>query len=240
MGQRLGLSPVWSRPIQALSSGERQRVALGRAFLSRPRILLLDEPFARLDPPLRCRLRHDLADLARDQPVTTILVTHDSRDAFVLANEVAVLVQGRLAQLGPPLQVAQKPVNPKVAQVLGDPAWSFIHGYVWQATERSASAPSLPPIAPPSWAQIPSTSGPVTLAFRCDRAQLAEMPTMNAACWPIRLRASYHFPTRRQWILSLADAQSVMVEASMETELANKEAGFLVVDWAELVWFMDH
>lgn len=95
----LEISPLLRRPVRHLSGGERQRVALGRALLTAPRLLLLDEPFAALDRPLRRRLTAMLSDLRQAHPVPTVLVTHDAEELGALADERWLLEGGRLVPL---------------------------------------------------------------------------------------------------------------------------------------------
>lgn len=92
----LEIGPLLGRSSRHLSGGERQRVALGRALLSAPRVLLLDEPFASLDRPLRRRLTAMLGELRVAHPVPTVLVTHDAEDLGALADETWTLADGRL------------------------------------------------------------------------------------------------------------------------------------------------
>lgn len=96
----LGVDGLLHRMPRNLSGGERQRVALGRALLSRPRVLLLDEPFAALDPPLRARLGRQTADHCRSQGVPVVLVTHDERDLAVFDAERWEIRDGRLHRAG--------------------------------------------------------------------------------------------------------------------------------------------
>jgi molybdenum ABC transporter ATP-binding protein len=102
-----------------LSGGERQRVALARALARRPRVLLLDEPMAALDPHTRGRVRAELHELLRELELPTVLVTHDFEDAAALAKRVGVLVDGRLRQLGPPAELLGAPADPFVAEFAG-------------------------------------------------------------------------------------------------------------------------
>jgi molybdate transport system ATP-binding protein len=103
----------------ALSGGERQRVALARALAREPRVLLLDEPMAALDPHTRGKVRAELHDLLRELALPAILVTHDFEDAAALADRVGVLVDGRLRQLGPPQELLGSPADPFVAEFAG-------------------------------------------------------------------------------------------------------------------------
>jgi molybdate transport system ATP-binding protein len=98
MAERLGLGAVVDRAPRNLSGGERQRVAVGRALLANPRLLLLDEPFAALDPPLRARLAADVAAIARERALPVIVVSHHPDDAAALADETWTLVDGALAR----------------------------------------------------------------------------------------------------------------------------------------------
>jgi molybdopterin-binding protein len=115
----LGIAPLLDRGIDGLSGGEQQRVALARALAPRPSILLLDEPFAAVDPALRRVLRRELQVMREREGVTTLHVTHDVDDALRLGDVVAVLSDGRVAQAGPPEHVFRFPNSPFVAHFLG-------------------------------------------------------------------------------------------------------------------------
>jgi molybdopterin-binding protein len=115
----LGIAPLLERGIEGLSGGEQQRVALARALAPRPSILLLDEPFAAVDPALRRVLRRELQLMREREGVTTLHVTHDVDDALRLGDVVAVLADGRVVQSGPPEHVFRFPNSPFVAHFLG-------------------------------------------------------------------------------------------------------------------------
>lgn len=122
----LGLTELLERRPATLSGGQGQRVALGRALIVRPGVLLLDEPFAGLDAPLRSRLRGELVALCRRFAVTMVLVTHDQAEAMAVADRLAILDAGRIVQVGPPQAVYDHPTNRLVARFLGDPPMSFL------------------------------------------------------------------------------------------------------------------
>ncbi|HYG36312.1 MAG TPA: ABC transporter ATP-binding protein [Clostridia bacterium] len=128
----LGLSDYLNRRPMALSGGQRQRVALGRALVRRPKVLLLDEPLSNLDPQLRVRMRQEIATLHRQLAMTLIYVTHDQTEAMTLGSRVAVMAEGRLQQLGPPLELYRHPANLFVAGFLGSPTMNFIEGALLQ------------------------------------------------------------------------------------------------------------
>ena len=107
-----------SKP-RELSGGERQRVALARALARRPRVLLLDEPLAALDPHTRAGVRGELHDLLRELALPTFVVTHDFEDAAALADRVGVLSRGRLRQLGTPSELLGAPADDVVASFAG-------------------------------------------------------------------------------------------------------------------------
>jgi ABC-type Fe3+/spermidine/putrescine transport system ATPase subunit len=116
---RLGLAACLARRPAALTLAERRRLALARALAVEPRVLLLDEPLAHLDPLERKTLRLELAKLHRDLAVTTIHVTRDAADALALSDRLAVLHGGRVQQIGEPAEVYQHPVSRDVAEALG-------------------------------------------------------------------------------------------------------------------------
>lgn len=114
------LEPYAARPINALSGGQRQRVALARAFAPRPRLLLLDEPLSALDAALRGQLRDELAQLLRSFGITAIFVTHDQDEAMAIADRVAVMSHGEIAQIGTPEALYRAPETEFVARFIGD------------------------------------------------------------------------------------------------------------------------
>jgi ABC-type sugar transport system ATPase subunit len=122
MAARLGLTDCLARRPAELSGGQRQRAALGRALIRRPKVLLLDEPFANLDAPLRRDLRRELRRLHTELRLTTVLVTHDRAEALALGQRVAVLHSGRLEQIGTPDELRTRPGNDFVRTFLDEHA----------------------------------------------------------------------------------------------------------------------
>ncbi|WP_252109333.1 MULTISPECIES: ABC transporter ATP-binding protein [unclassified Halomonas] len=107
------------RSISALSGGQKQRVALARAIAVRPRVLLFDEPLAALDAKLRDRLRLEIGSLLRELGITAVYVTHDQDEAMALGDRIAVMQEGRIAQLGTPREIYHHPANAFVADFIG-------------------------------------------------------------------------------------------------------------------------
>ena len=114
------LSGLGGRYPDQLSGGQRQRVALARALAVQPRVLLLDEPFGALDARVRKDLRRWLRTLHERLHVTTVFVTHDQEEALELADEVVVMNQARVEQVGPPQEVYDRPASPFVIEFLGN------------------------------------------------------------------------------------------------------------------------
>jgi ABC-type sulfate/molybdate transport systems ATPase subunit len=115
----LQLEGYGERSIARLSGGQKQRVALGRALAVDPSVLLLDEPMSNLDYRVRLELRHELRALQQRVGITAIYVTHDREEALTLADRIAVIDAGRIAQLGTPDEVFHRPVSPFVAGFMG-------------------------------------------------------------------------------------------------------------------------
>ena len=119
LADMLAIEPLLDRPVRGLSGGEQQRVALARALAPRPSILLLDEPFAAVDPATRQVLRRELRELHEREGITTLQVTHDFDEALRLGDLVAVLSEGRIAQSGTPEEVFRYPNSAFVARFVG-------------------------------------------------------------------------------------------------------------------------
>jgi iron(III) transport system ATP-binding protein len=116
----VGLSGLGERYPHQLSGGQQQRVALARALAPEPAVLLLDEPLSSLDADLRARTRQELARVLRATGVTTVVVTHDQQEAFMLADRVGILINGVLDQVGTPDAVYESPTSRAVAEFVGE------------------------------------------------------------------------------------------------------------------------
>lgn len=124
------------RSINALSGGQQQRVALARALAVRPRCLLLDEPLSNLDAKLRLEMRSEIRRLCKDHGLTTIYVTHDQKEALSVADRIAVLEEGRLAQVGTPQEIYRRPRTCSVAEFIGE--CNFMGGMIQSTDGHSA------------------------------------------------------------------------------------------------------
>jgi molybdate transport system ATP-binding protein len=117
--RRMGIEHLAGAKPGQLSGGERQRVAIARALARNPRVLLLDEPMAALDPHTRGGIRAELHDLLRELSLPALLVTHDFEDAAALADRVGVVAEGKLRQIGTPGDLLGSPADPFVARLAG-------------------------------------------------------------------------------------------------------------------------
>ena len=128
VARALELSELLNRKPGALSGGQRQRVAMGRAIVRRPKLFLFDEPLSNLDAALRTQMRSELASMHRRYGTTSIYVTHDQVEAMTLGTRIAVLNEGVLQQVAPPMDLYRRPANRFVAGVIGSPSMNFITG----------------------------------------------------------------------------------------------------------------
>jgi len=122
----LGLHELLARKPKQLSGGQQQRVALGRCIVRNPQVFLFDEPLSNLDAKLRAQMRIEIKRLHAEIPTTSVFVTHDQVEAMTLGDRVVIMRDGRIQQIGTPLQVYGKPANKFVAGFIGAPAMNFI------------------------------------------------------------------------------------------------------------------
>ncbi|HUH95229.1 MAG TPA: sn-glycerol-3-phosphate ABC transporter ATP-binding protein UgpC [Casimicrobiaceae bacterium] len=126
----LDISSFLDRYPRQLSGGQRQRVAMGRAIVRDPRVFLFDEPLSNLDAKLRVQMRVEIKSLHQRIHATSVYVTHDQIEAMTMADRIVVLQQGRVEQIGTPLELYDHPANLFVAGFIGSPAMNFIRGRV--------------------------------------------------------------------------------------------------------------
>ena len=122
----LRMADLLQRYPKELSGGQRQRVAIGRAIVRKPKVFLFDEPLSNLDAALRVDMRVELARLHKELGTTMIYVTHDQVEAMTLGSRIAVFNQGRIEQLGAPLEVYNRPANTFVASFMGAPKINLV------------------------------------------------------------------------------------------------------------------
>jgi multiple sugar transport system ATP-binding protein len=146
----LQLGALLHRLPKALSGGQRQRVAIGRAIVREPRVFLFDEPLSNLDAALRVQMRLELARLHQELGTTMIYVTHDQVEAMTLGDRIALFNGGQLEQVGPPLELYERPRSRFVAGFLGQPQMNFLAVSQLDADIRAALTGSAAPL-PAGW-----------------------------------------------------------------------------------------
>ncbi|MGH9116976.1 MAG: ABC transporter ATP-binding protein [Acidimicrobiales bacterium] len=142
----VGLTGLGDRNPMTLSGGQQQRVALARAIAPEPAVVLLDEPFSNLDTALRVQVRGEVHRLLAELGITTVFVTHDQEEAFVLGDEVGVMNDGRIAQQAEPAALYARPIDPWVAAFVGDA--NLVDGEA--SGDRAATAVGPVPLAVPA------------------------------------------------------------------------------------------
>ncbi|RUW68296.1 sn-glycerol-3-phosphate ABC transporter ATP-binding protein UgpC [Mesorhizobium sp. M4B.F.Ca.ET.049.02.1.2] len=169
----LGLVPLLSRYPRQLSGGQRQRVAMGRAIVRNPAVFLFDEPLSNLDAKLRVQMRAEIKELYQRLKTTTVYVTHDQIEAMTMADKIVVMHDGLVEQIGPPLELYDRPNNLFVASFIGSPAMNLLKGGI--ATDGSPSFRGAGEISVPL-AATPSISNgePVVLGIRPEHLRLSE------------------------------------------------------------------
>jgi len=138
----LGLAPYLDRYPRQLSGGQRQRVAMGRAIVRKPQVFLFDEPLSNLDAKLRVAMRTEIKELHQRLKTTTVYVTHDQIEAMTMADKIVVMHDGRVEQIGAPLDLYDKPANRFVAGFIGSPAMNFVEGRLRTGAAHSVETDS--------------------------------------------------------------------------------------------------
>ncbi|WP_182086685.1 sn-glycerol-3-phosphate ABC transporter ATP-binding protein UgpC [Aureimonas sp. ME7] len=166
----LGLTPLLDRFPRQLSGGQRQRVAMGRAIVRDPQVFLFDEPLSNLDAKLRVSMRAEIKNLHQRLGTTVVYVTHDQIEAMTMADKIVVMRDGRVEQIGAPLDLYDRPANTFVAGFIGSPAMNFVEGRVEEGAFVTADGHRL---------DLPATAcsarpGPATYGVRPEHARIAD------------------------------------------------------------------
>jgi multiple sugar transport system ATP-binding protein len=173
----LGLDELMKRRPRQLSGGQQQRVALGRCIVRNPQAFLFDEPLSNLDAKLRTQMRIEIKRLRTRIPTTSVFVTHDQVEAMTLGDRVVVMKDGRIQQVGAPIEVYGRPANRFVAGFIGAPAMNFLDArIVAEGDSLFVQAPALRlPVDPARRAAVAPHSGQaVTLGIRPEHLALVQ------------------------------------------------------------------
>jgi multiple sugar transport system ATP-binding protein len=176
----LNLEQYLHRYPRELSGGQRQRVAMGRAIVRDPKVFLFDEPLSNLDAKLRVAMRAEIKALHQRLRTTTVYVTHDQIEAMTMADRIVVMHDGRIEQIGAPLELYDRPDNLFVAQFIGSPAMNVVNGTL-RRSNGSAFVESDGGLRWPLPATAGSDGQPVALGVRPEHLVLTGSETSSVA-----------------------------------------------------------
>ncbi|MCP1168345.1 ABC transporter ATP-binding protein [Limimaricola litoreus] len=182
----LGLTPYLDRRPADLSGGQRQRVAMGRAIVRHPEVFLFDEPLSNLDAKLRTQMRAEIKRLHKRLGVTSVYVTHDQVEAMTLADRIVVMRDGRIEQIGTPMELFNDPVNTFVAGFIGSPPMNQFEAVVEMGERGPVAVANGARIALPALDSLRNAQGRrVIIGIRPEHASIEPMPGASAV--PVEL-----------------------------------------------------
>ena len=189
VARTLQLGPLLDRRPAMLSGGQRQRVAIGRALVRNPEVFLFDEPLSNLDAMLRVQMRMELSNLHHDLAATMIYVTHDQIEAMTMADRIVVLDQGRIRQVGAPMELYAHPADRFVATFIGSPSMNFLPAKVTASgsTLTLDLGPGTKPVTLRPRHPQPNPPTKADLGIRPEHATLTAPGAPNATL-PARIR----------------------------------------------------
>jgi putative spermidine/putrescine transport system ATP-binding protein len=205
------------RRIDQLSGGQRQRVALARAIAVRPRALLLDEPLTALDAKLRDTLRLEIDSLLRSLGITAIYVTHDQAEAMALGDRIVVMEHGRVAQIGKPRDIYQRPATRFVAEFIG--TMNRLTGSVNNGT-FTCKAGGL------AWPEAPSSA--TEILFRPEDIRVVE--EHERAGLQGKVAAAFFLGDRTRLFVDVGEAQPLVIESTARRDFSHGDPVGLAID----------
>ena len=223
VAELLELEGMLDRRPPQLSGGQQQRVALGRAIVRRPKLFLFDEPFSNLDATLRASTRTELLRLHRKLNATAVFVTHDQVEAMTMADVLVVMKDGKVLQIGAPLEVYRRPANLFVAQFIGFPPMNLLKPEVLPLNVQ-------PPVA-----------GKVIMGLRAEHLTLvanegAATPASNHAVVSAKVMLS-ELLGNEILMTCLVGGQDVVIRVPASTALHPGQDARLSLDMNKAVWF---
>ena len=211
----LGISEYLERKPGALSGGQRQRVAMGRAIVRNPKLFLFDEPLSNLDAKLRNQMRVEIKKLHRQLGATTVYVTHDQVEAMTLADKIVIMKDGRLEQVGTPLDVYRKPANTFVANFIGNPPMNILECQVVDSKIQTPYSEMNAKIKPPA----NMTNGKLYLGLRPEDIELATQTNVSEeyVCWESNLELFEPLGATELLYLNFGDEKMIAQISSTDT-----------------------
>jgi putative spermidine/putrescine transport system ATP-binding protein len=224
------LQPYATRHVDQLSGGQRQRVALARAIITRPQVLLLDEPLSALDAQLKKRLRSEINTLLKNLGITAIYVTHDQEEAMVMGDRIAVLDQGAIVQLGTAEEIYLAPRSEFVADFIGQ--MNYLTGEL-AGDNLKLSADHLLPLSGHA-ARTVKSNGTTTLMIRPEDIRL-ESPEIQGL--PGVVLSSVFLGDRTRVMAGVGETHApVCVDCFARRHYQVQQRVSLVIDQARIVW----
>jgi spermidine/putrescine transport system ATP-binding protein len=184
------LGSMGKRAPRQLSGGQQQRIALARALVKRPKVLLLDEPLGALDLKLRKEMQLELKTLQREVGITFVFVTHDQEEALTMSDRIAVMSHGKVLQVGAPVEIYERPNCKFVADFIGDT--NFLEGEVRQC-EKGHVVVFVPKLAGEVHGMGVSQlnrGDQAIISIRPEKIRLSEQPTLNQNCFQVKITNS--------------------------------------------------
>jgi len=199
-----------NRSIDQMSGGQQQRVSLARSLVVKPKCLLLDEPLSNLDAQLRVEMRREIRRIVKDNGITAIYVTHDQEEALEMADRIAVLIGGKIGQIGTPEQIYREPRSANVASFIGET--NLLNGEVIETKNglthiMTASGPITGRVTDPDWSPSPGES--VCVSIRPEAWRLHETSGDNPISGNI-VERSYLGQRIQYWIETSTGRQQVV------------------------------
>ena len=217
MLEMMRIGALADRRIDQLSGGQRQRVALARALAVRPRALLLDEPLTALDAKLRDILRLEIDTLLRSFSITTVYVTHDQAEAMALGDRIVVMEHGRVAHVGSPREIYQRPATRFVAEFIGT---------MNRLTGSSAAGVFTCRAGTVAWPEAPA--GATELLFRPEDIQVVE--PVEHSTLKGTVAAAFFLGDRTRLFIDVGEEQPLVVETDTRRKFSHAEAVGLAID----------
>ncbi|SDG77568.1 multiple sugar transport system ATP-binding protein [Vibrio xiamenensis] len=243
VAKTLHLEPMLDRLPKALSGGQRQRVAIGRAIIREPDIFLFDEPLSNLDAELRLQMRIEIAKLHESLGVTMIYVTHDQLEAMTLADRIVVCRDGKIEQVGAPLEIYHDPDNLFVAGFIGSPKINLLKGEVANSYQGQTQirVPALGIDSLMIELEAPLQEGQIiSIGFRPEHILDAVETIPQQHCFDAPVAFSEHLGHTNYLYLDVGEEDMFVVESRIRDSVANNERVRFAVDPQKALLFDDN